>query len=101
MPRIILSVQKDLLHLCRNVGSLHSCLAKVEFMGTVDCRYITEDDLIRFMPEEDAIRALALFDGAMETGKITKKALKSWVVRAVCLLDMPRLNFTMLLFVNV
>ncbi|KAG0610640.1 hypothetical protein M758_7G080700 [Ceratodon purpureus] len=42
--------------------------------------YITEDDLMRFMPEEDAIRALALFDGAMETGKITKKALKSWVV---------------------
>ena len=35
---------------------------------------------MRFMPEEDAIRALALFDGAMETGKITKKALKSWVV---------------------
>lgn len=35
---------------------------------------------MRFMPEEDAIRALALFDGAMETGKITKKALKTWVV---------------------
>lgn len=41
---------------------------------------ITEGDLMRFMPEEDAIRALALFDEAMETGKITKKALKSWVV---------------------
>lgn len=36
---------------------------------------------MRFMQEEEAIRALALFDGAMESGKITKKALKSWVVR--------------------
>lgn len=42
---------------------------------------------MRFMSEEDAIRALALFDGAMETGKITKKALKTWVVCALCLPD--------------
>lgn len=53
-------------------------------IGIVDYRYITEDDLMRFMPEEDAIRALPLFDGAMETGKITKKALKTWVVCAPC-----------------
>lgn len=43
-------------------------------------RYITEDDLMRFMQEEDAIRALAVFEGAMETGMITKIALKAWVV---------------------
>lgn len=43
---------------------------------------------MRFMPEEDAIRALALFDEAMETGKITKKALKSWVV---CLSYLPNI----------
>lgn len=45
-----------------------------------DTSYITEDDLMRFMQEEDAIRALAVFEGAMETGMITKIALKAWVV---------------------
>ena len=64
----------------------------VGLIRSVNCRYITEDDLMRFMPEEDAIRALALFDGAMETGKITKKALKSWVVCAACLPDISLLN---------
>jgi hypothetical protein len=64
------------------------------FIGALDYRYITEDDLMRFMPEEDAIRALALFDGAMETGKITKKALKSWVVCA----SASRCYFSLLFF---
>lgn len=35
---------------------------------------------MRFMRDEEVIRALALFDGAMETGKITRRALKKWVV---------------------
>lgn len=39
---------------------------------------------MRFMQEEEAIRALALFDGAMESGIITRKALKSWVVSRQC-----------------
>nr|XP_024379968.1 mechanosensitive ion channel protein 5-like isoform X2 [Physcomitrium patens] len=41
--------------------------------------HIIEEDLLRFLSEQDTIRTLALFEGAMETGKITKKALKSWV----------------------
>ncbi len=44
------------------------------------CRFVDEDDLMRFMHAEDTIRALVLFDGAMESGQITKQALKNWVV---------------------
>jgi hypothetical protein len=44
------------------------------------CRFVDEEDLLRFMQAEETIRALALFDGAMESGKITKQALKNWVV---------------------
>jgi hypothetical protein len=44
------------------------------------CRFVDEEDLMRFMQAEETIRALALFDGAMESGKITKQALKNWVV---------------------
>lgn len=48
--------------------------------GGIWCRYIDEADLMRFMRDEEVLRALALFDGAMETGKITRRALKKWVV---------------------
>jgi hypothetical protein len=43
-------------------------------------KFVDEEDLMRFMQAEETIRALALFDGAMESGKITKQALKNWVV---------------------
>lgn len=39
-----------------------------------------EDDLARFLEEEELARALPLFDGAVETGKITPQVLKNWVV---------------------
>ena len=63
--------------------------SKRHFRQVLNCdtrfrRYLDDEDLMRFMQEEEAIRALALFDGAMESGKITKKALKSWVVRNSC-----------------
>lgn len=43
-------------------------------------RVISEDDLLRFMREEEATKALHSFEGGFETKKITKQALKNWVV---------------------
>lgn len=38
------------------------------------------NDLLRFMLEEEAVRAFALFHEGLESGKITKQGLKNWVV---------------------
>lgn len=39
------------------------------------------DDLRRFMREDETLKTVNLFEGASETGKISKAALKNWVVR--------------------
>lgn len=36
---------------------------------------------MRFMREDEAIKTINLFEGASDTGKISKSALKNWVVR--------------------
>lgn len=36
---------------------------------------------MRFMREDECEKAMHLFEGASETGKISKSALKNWVVR--------------------
>ncbi|CAM6090929.1 unnamed protein product [Calypogeia fissa] len=41
---------------------------------------IMEDDLLRFMREEETKKAFEHFDGASETKCITKQALKKWVI---------------------
>ncbi|KAL5140275.1 Mechanosensitive ion channel protein 6 [Glycine soja] len=46
------------------------------------CRYIYPDDLMRFMREDEAAKTMNLFEGASEAGKISKSALKNWVVNA-------------------
>ncbi|KAK9102458.1 hypothetical protein Sjap_019712 [Stephania japonica] len=46
-----------------------------------ESKYIEEEDLLRFMSKEDVDRVLPLFEGAMETGKVKKKALRNWVVK--------------------
>lgn len=38
------------------------------------------DDLMRFMREDEAIKAMSLFEGASESQKISKSSLKNWVV---------------------
>ncbi|KAJ9538421.1 hypothetical protein OSB04_031154 [Centaurea solstitialis] len=43
-------------------------------------KYIGEDDLLRFMNEEDVKKVLSLFQGAVETGKIKRKLFSNWVV---------------------
>ncbi|KAJ0981165.1 hypothetical protein J5N97_009420 [Dioscorea zingiberensis] len=48
-------------------------------------KYIEEEDLLRFLSKEELEIVLPLFEGAAETGKIKKSALKNWVVK--CYLD--------------
>lgn len=43
-------------------------------------RYIHLDDFLRFLSEEESERAMALFEGASETLRISKSCLKNWVV---------------------
>ncbi|KAH7278985.1 hypothetical protein KP509_38G068100 [Ceratopteris richardii] len=45
-----------------------------------DARSIDSEDLLRFMPADEIPRVMCWFEGAKDTGKITKKALKNWVV---------------------
>lgn len=35
---------------------------------------------MRFLPENEALKAMSLFEGAQETNKVSKAALKNWVV---------------------
>ncbi|CAL1386276.1 unnamed protein product [Linum trigynum] len=45
-------------------------------------RFIYFEDLLRFMQEDEATKAMSLFEGAAETQKISKSCLKNWVVNA-------------------
>ncbi|XP_056176829.1 mechanosensitive ion channel protein 10-like [Syzygium oleosum] len=44
-------------------------------------KYIEEEDLLHFMKKADADNAFLLFEGATETGKITRSSLKKWLVK--------------------
>ncbi|XP_019059107.1 PREDICTED: mechanosensitive ion channel protein 4-like [Tarenaya hassleriana] len=45
-------------------------------------RFIYLEDLLRFLSEEEAERAMDLFEGASESHRISKSCLKNWVVNA-------------------
>ncbi|KAL2936995.1 Mechanosensitive ion channel protein 8 [Bienertia sinuspersici] len=45
-------------------------------------KFIYLSDLVRFMQEDEATKTMSLFEGASEAGKISKHALKNWVVNA-------------------
>lgn len=45
-------------------------------------RHIYVDDLIRFLREDEAMKTMGLFEGAPETRRISKSALKNWLVIA-------------------
>ncbi|GAB2218072.1 hypothetical protein Droror1_Dr00001289 [Drosera rotundifolia] len=47
-----------------------------------DDRYIYLENLMRFMQEDKALKTMSLFEGASETERISKSALKNWVVNA-------------------
>ncbi|OIW12746.1 hypothetical protein TanjilG_24679 [Lupinus angustifolius] len=46
------------------------------------CRYIRMDDLMCFMHKDEVEKTLSLFEGASDSRKISKSALKNWVVNA-------------------
>ncbi|XP_068342719.1 mechanosensitive ion channel protein 10-like [Pyrus communis] len=45
-------------------------------------KYIEEEDLLRFLKSDEIHTIFPLFEGAIETGKITKSSFKNWVVHA-------------------
>ncbi|KAG2323223.1 hypothetical protein Bca52824_016436 [Brassica carinata] len=45
-------------------------------------KHIYLDDLIRFLREDEAMKTMGLFEGAPETRRISKSALKNWLVNA-------------------
>ncbi|XP_010056532.2 mechanosensitive ion channel protein 10 [Eucalyptus grandis] len=45
-------------------------------------KYIEEEDLLRFLKREEVHTIFPLFEGAMETGRITKSSFRNWVVHA-------------------
>ncbi|CAM0871040.1 unnamed protein product [Alopecurus aequalis] len=57
---------KNIFHNVAKPGSKHIYLA----------------DLMRFMKQEEAIKAMHLFEGAQEHCRVSKKSLKNWVVNA-------------------
>ena len=44
-------------------------------------RYIEEEDLLRFLKTVEVYTIFPLFEGAVETGKITKSSFRNWVVK--------------------
>ncbi|KAA8546140.1 hypothetical protein F0562_020966 [Nyssa sinensis] len=46
------------------------------------CKYICLEDLMRFMQEDEALKTMSLLGGSTESEKISKAALKNWVVNA-------------------
>ncbi|KAL1554476.1 mechanosensitive ion channel protein 6-like [Salvia divinorum] len=45
-------------------------------------KYIYLEDLMRFLPEQDALKTLNAVEGSTESDRISKASLKSWVVNA-------------------
>ncbi|GAB4838583.1 Mechanosensitive ion channel protein 6 [Ancistrocladus abbreviatus] len=50
--------------------------------AVVNIQYIYVDDLMRFMQEDEAQKTMSLFEGASESGRISRSSLKNWVVNA-------------------
>ncbi|CAH8318994.1 unnamed protein product [Eruca vesicaria subsp. sativa] len=45
-------------------------------------KFIYAKDISRFLPEDEVLKTLSLFEGATETQRISKSSLKNWVVNA-------------------
>ncbi|XP_024042028.1 mechanosensitive ion channel protein 10 [Citrus clementina] len=45
-------------------------------------KYIEEQDLLRFLKREEVHTIFPLFEGALETGRISKSSFRNWVVHA-------------------
>ncbi|KAM3684906.1 hypothetical protein ACB094_11G080100 [Castanea mollissima] len=47
-----------------------------------EAKYIDEEDLLKFLKSEEVKTIFPLFEGALETGRITKSSFRNWVVHA-------------------
>ncbi|WVZ22698.1 hypothetical protein V8G54_001242 [Vigna mungo] len=47
-----------------------------------DAKYIEEDDLMRFLKRVEIHTIFPLFEGALETGQISRSSFRNWVIRA-------------------
>ncbi|CAM0958890.1 unnamed protein product [Alopecurus aequalis] len=47
-----------------------------------ESKYIYLADLTRFMGQEEAIKAMNLFEGAQEYNRVSKRSIKNWMVNA-------------------
>ncbi|KAG6730578.1 hypothetical protein I3842_01G087400 [Carya illinoinensis] len=45
-------------------------------------KYIEEEDLLKFLHSEEVNTIFPMFEGAIETGRITKSSFRNWVVHA-------------------
>ncbi|KAF9600450.1 hypothetical protein IFM89_009365 [Coptis chinensis] len=45
-------------------------------------KFICLEDLMRFMREDEALKTMSLFEGASENNRVSKSALKNWVVNS-------------------
>lgn len=45
-------------------------------------KFIEEEDLLRFLTSDEVCTILPLFEGAVETSRITKSSFRNWVVQA-------------------
>lgn len=52
-----------------------------QFLLILCHRYIEEEDLLRFLHSEEVNTIFPLFEGAIETGRITKSSFRNWVVK--------------------
>ncbi|KAJ8527129.1 hypothetical protein K7X08_029606 [Anisodus acutangulus] len=60
-----------------------NCARKIfKNVANPGAKYIEEEDLMRFLNRVEIHTIFPLFEGAVETGRITKSAFKNWVVRA-------------------
>ncbi|KNA24873.1 hypothetical protein SOVF_011860 [Spinacia oleracea] len=58
--------------------------AKRIFKNVAKCgvKYVEEEDLSRFLKKNEIHAIFPHFEGALETGRVTKSSFKNWVVRA-------------------
>ncbi|KAK4364741.1 hypothetical protein RND71_016099 [Anisodus tanguticus] len=60
-----------------------NCARKIfKNVANPGAKYIGEEDLTRFLNRVEIHTIFPLFEGAAETGRITKSAFRNWVVRA-------------------
>ncbi|XP_016434541.2 mechanosensitive ion channel protein 10-like [Nicotiana tabacum] len=60
-----------------------NCAKKIfKNVANPGAKYIEEEDLMRFLNRVEIHTIFPLFEGALETGRITKSAFRNWVVRA-------------------